>query len=162
MLVSFLRVMVVMIGLFVGNTPQTVGVLPVVNITVNTYADELNEDGDCSLREAIQTANTDTPVDSCPAGLGEDLIVLATGVYTLTLEGASEDLNATGDLDIQADLILRGAGVDSTLLDGAQLDRVLHVLPGAKVAISDLTITNGQAPTPERDQVGEPGGGRAE
>jgi hypothetical protein len=36
---------------------------------------------------------------------------------------------------------------------------VLHILPGVKVTISDLTIRNGQAPTPEGDQPGEPGGG---
>ena len=36
--------------------------------TVSTTNDELNADGDCSLREAIQAANTDTGVDACPAG----------------------------------------------------------------------------------------------
>jgi len=33
-------------------------------ITVNTTVDELNSDGDCSLREAIQAANTDAAVDA--------------------------------------------------------------------------------------------------
>ena len=37
-------------------------------ITVNTTEDELNADGDCSLREAIEAANTDSTVDACPAG----------------------------------------------------------------------------------------------
>ena len=37
-------------------------------ITVNTTADELNDDEDCSLREAIQAANTNTDVGACPAG----------------------------------------------------------------------------------------------
>jgi CSLREA domain-containing protein len=39
---------------------------------VNTTADELNSDNDCSLREAIQSANTDTGVDACTAGSGDD------------------------------------------------------------------------------------------
>src|SRR3970282_626777 len=41
---------------------------------VNPTADELNADGDCSLREAITAANTDAPVDACPSGSGADTI----------------------------------------------------------------------------------------
>ena len=39
-------------------------------ITVNTTDDELNSDGDCSLREAIQAANTNTGVDACTVSSG--------------------------------------------------------------------------------------------
>jgi CSLREA domain-containing protein len=42
------------------------------NITVTTQEDELNADGDCSLREAIEAANRDRAVDACPAGSGYD------------------------------------------------------------------------------------------
>jgi CSLREA domain-containing protein len=52
-------------------------------ITVNTANDELNSDGDCSLREAIRAANLDTAVDGCPAGSGADIIQLPSGTYTL-------------------------------------------------------------------------------
>ncbi len=38
--------------------------------TVTTSDDELLFDGDCSLREAIVAANTDTDTDACPAGTG--------------------------------------------------------------------------------------------
>lgn len=41
-------------------------------IVPNTFSDELNADGDCSLREAIQAANTSAAVDGCPAGSGAD------------------------------------------------------------------------------------------
>ena len=37
----------------------------VAEITVNETADELNADGDCSLREAVETLNTGAPVDAC-------------------------------------------------------------------------------------------------
>src|SRR4030065_1390876 len=37
-------------------------------ILVNTLKDELNTDGDCSLREAIEAANTNTSVDACGTG----------------------------------------------------------------------------------------------
>src|SRR3990170_5334510 len=70
------------------------------NIAVNTSTDELNADGDCSLREAIQAANTDTAVDACPAGSGADTITLPAGTYNLTMAGTGGDANATGDLDI--------------------------------------------------------------
>jgi CSLREA domain-containing protein len=37
---------------------------------------------DCTLRDAITAANTDTPAGGCPAGSGADTIVLAaSGVY---------------------------------------------------------------------------------
>jgi CSLREA domain-containing protein len=38
------------------------------SLMVTTEADELNTDGDCSLREAIQAANTNTAVDACLSG----------------------------------------------------------------------------------------------
>ena len=51
-------------------------------ITVNTTDDELNSNSVCSLREAIQAANTDTAVDTCTAGSGADTIVVPAGIYT--------------------------------------------------------------------------------
>ena len=41
-------------------------------IAVTTTDDELNADGDCSLREAVVAANTDAAVDACPAGSGSE------------------------------------------------------------------------------------------
>ena len=57
------------------------------SITVTTIDDELNSDGDCSLREAITAANTNAAVDNCPAGDdgATDTITLANGAtYSLT------------------------------------------------------------------------------
>ena len=113
-------------------------------ITVNTTDDELNADGDCSLREAIQAANTDAAVDACTAGSGTDTITLPAGTYTVTIAGAGEDANATGDLDVTADLTISGAGAATTIIDGAALDRVFHIV-GGTVEISGLTIQNGSA-----------------
>ena len=70
------------------------------NITVTTTDDELNADGDCSLREAIQAANTDAAVDACAAGSGPDTSTPPAGAYTLSIAGAGEDAIATGDLTI--------------------------------------------------------------
>ena len=49
--------------------------------TVTTTADELNSNGNCSLREAIRAANTDSAVDTCPSGSGADAILLPYGDY---------------------------------------------------------------------------------
>jgi len=68
-------------------------------ITVTTAMDELNDDGDCSLREAIQAANTDSAVDACPAGSGADTIILSAYEYM----PMGEDFDITDDVTIQGE-----------------------------------------------------------
>lgn len=114
-----------------------------VAITVTTTADELNVDGDCSLREAIAAANTDTAVDACPAGNGADSITVPAGTYVLSLVG-TDDLT-TGDLDILADLTLTGAGPGATIIDANGIDRVVSVFNFSDVTISRLTLQGGNA-----------------
>ncbi len=113
-------------------------------LTVTTITDELNTDGDCSLREAVVAANTDTAVDACGAGSGADLIVLPAGTYTLSLVGTGEDAAALGDLDVLAAVTFAGAGVDQTVLDGNGSDRILHVLANG-VVLNALTLSNGNS-----------------
>jgi large repetitive protein len=114
-------------------------------IVVNTTNDELNNNGNCSLREALQAANLDQAVDACPAGNGLDTITLPKGKYVLTRAGINEDAGSTGDLDINSSLIIRGAGMGDTLIDGNQLDRVFHITGGYTVKISGMSIQNGFA-----------------
>ena len=95
--------------------------------------------------EAIQAANTDSAVDACPAGSGDDIITLPAGSYTLALTGANEENNQTGDLDIKSNLTINGVDAESTIIDGNQQDRVLHVHSGYTVAINDVKITNGNS-----------------
>lgn len=81
------------------------------SLTVNTVNDELNSDGDCSLREAVRSANSDTAVDACTAGAGADTINLPEGIYTLSLSGAEANDASERDLDITDDLqIVSSAG----------------------------------------------------
>jgi CSLREA domain-containing protein len=123
-------------------------------ITVNTIADELNADGDCSLREAIQAANMDTPVDACAGGSGDDTIDVPVGRYILMIPGAGEDANATGDLDITDNLIISGADAATTIIDGNASDRVFHIISdsllcqGPTVTITDMTIMRGSTTGP--------------
>ena len=116
-------------------------------LTVTTVDDELNGDGDCSLREAIQAANTDFPVDACTAGSGDDTIVVPAGLYVLSIlpDGTPDD-NWDGDLDVLGDLTISGAGAGSTIINGGGVDRVLHLDPysaGLIVEVSGATIQGG-------------------
>jgi CSLREA domain-containing protein len=116
-------------------------------ITVDTIDDELNTDGDCSLREAIVAANTDTAVDACPAGNGADIINLPAGTYILSLVGDDDNASA-GDLDITQDLTLTGAGPLQTIIDANGIDRAIHILGNASAQISRLTVTGGNLSNP--------------
>ena len=116
---------------------------PGSTIAVTTFDDELNGDGDCSLREAIQAANTDGPVDACTPGSGSDTILVPSGTYILTIPGANEDGNQTGDLDIRGDLVIQGEGASSTIVDGDGLDRVFDIFSGLELEFSDITATHG-------------------
>ncbi|MGH7288144.1 MAG: choice-of-anchor Q domain-containing protein, partial [Myxococcota bacterium] len=104
-------------------------------LRVTTFDDELNSDGDCSLREAIQAANSDAAVDACPAGSGADAILLRAGSYLL---------GSAGQLVITSDLAIRGTGNGRTVIDAAHHGRVFHVAAGT-VELSRLTLQNGRA-----------------
>lgn len=116
---------------------------PMATIMVTTNSDELNSDGDCSLREALRAANTNTAVDACPAGSGTDVISIPAGTYVLTLAGSNEDAGLTGDLDINSSLRIAGAGPGETVLDGNASDRVFHITGPYAVKIASMTIRNG-------------------
>lgn len=91
-------------------------------------------DSDCSLREAIIAAN---------GTAGADEVVVPAGTYTLTIAGAGEEFAATGDLDITDNVTITGAGKDSTVIDGNRLDRLFDIRSNKAVAISRVTVQNG-------------------
>ncbi|MCA9125481.1 MAG: DUF2341 domain-containing protein [Planctomycetales bacterium] len=108
-------------------------------ITVTTFADVVDGgDGLLSLREAIDLANS---------GSGGDTIILAAGTYTLSIGGAAEASNASGDLDIHNSLTIVGAGAFSTVIDASGLgDRVFEIHSGT-VNVEGLTISGGSGVT---------------
>jgi CSLREA domain-containing protein len=116
-------------------------------IIVNTTDDEVNSSGDCSLREAIIAANTDSSVDGCISGSGEDEIefqpTVLPATFVLSIEGVGEEAAATGDLDITESLTITGAGAANTIIDANGVDRVFHLMGDITVSIRDLTIQNG-------------------
>ena len=142
--------------LLAGFVVWNVGVPPAAaaTITVTTTDDENNSDGDCSLREAIRSANGDFSVDDCEAGNGADTITLPAGAYAFdpSLGATGENSASTGDLDILEDLTINGAGRLNTTVDADGHDRVFDILTGADVTLTGMTITGG-------DPHGNHGGG---
>src|SRR3954463_8561701 len=76
------------------------------SIPVTIKGDTVADDGQCSLREAVQAANTNTANLGCPTGNGTDTITLGTGTFALSRDGARENVNATGDLDVISGSVL--------------------------------------------------------
>lgn len=145
-------------AVFVVVAVVATGLFPAVpagaaTLLVSTTADDTTTNGNCTLREAVIAANTDSAVDACPAGSGADTITLSAGTYMLDEPGALEDDSLAGDLDIATDLTITGAGKATTTIDGtgfgAAPDRLIQVLdPGATLSIglSNLTLRDGDAP----------------
>ncbi|MBK7894040.1 MAG: Ig-like domain-containing protein [Candidatus Promineifilaceae bacterium] len=125
-------------GLLFWNLNQTKPVYAAV-ITVNTSADEYNSDGDCSLREAIMAANTDTAVDACTPGSDHDEIqfsLASPAVITLT----------QGQLVVENDpLTLTGPGSDQLTISGNNAVRLFDIAAGIPVSLTGLTLGNGRA-----------------
>ena len=133
--------------------PSVAPPVPLAVFTVTKTAD--TNDGvcnaDCSLREAISAAN---------AVGGANTVSVPAGTYTLTIAnagGINEDSNATGDLDINSNVTLVGAGSANTIIQAGTnatngIDKVMAVNPFClstfNVSISGVTIRFGRNATP--------------
>ena len=93
-------------------------------------------DGKRSLREAISAANDLA---------GADVIVLPAGAFRIALDGADENLNATGDYDITGAVTIRGAGAGATIVDGQQKDRLFDLIGSIDVRFKGMTLRLGRA-----------------
>lgn len=151
------RLLFLLPGLFVipvvyAYTAQTV-------IIVEAPLPDAVPDGICSLIEAMENANADTAVHAdCPPGAGADTIELAAGaIYTLT--AAHNDIDDGNGLPlVSSDITIAGNG--STITRDTAPDtpafRLIFVVSGASLTLSDLTLTNGAA---NSDGTGLGGGG---
>ncbi len=104
------------------------------NLLVNTLQDELNSDGDCSLREAISAANTNTSVDAC--GTGDVL----TDTITFNVAGT---ITLTNQISVIAGgpLVINGGDVITT--SGGGTTRVWWVETGSVLTMQNLSVTDG-------------------
>jgi TolB protein len=110
---------------------------PTAAIVVNTLDDELNSDGDCSLREAITAANDNNSVDGClsgSSGITDTITINVAGTITLT---AQLSVTAGGPLSIN--------GGGSITVNGNDTVRIFYVASGANLLIQNITLADGYA-----------------
>jgi CSLREA domain-containing protein len=108
-------------------------------IKVNTNRDELNTDGDCSLREAIKAASRNKAVDECAAGSStdRDAIHFALGTQaTITLGSTLPAITDPSGLSIEGQQAkIKVSGDDNV--------GVFQVNAGAKLTLLHLTVADG-------------------
>jgi len=120
-LLSILLITVLLLG------SQPVQPAQAATIIVDNGADENDHscsNGDCSLRDAIETAAP-----------GDTIYINLVGTIGLTL----------GQLTIDKNLTISGPGMGSLSINGNGTNRIFYIDSGADVTISDLTITNGSS-----------------
>jgi hypothetical protein len=108
---------------------------------VNSTLDILAPPGPLvTLRSAIEAANLTA---------GSNTINLTVpGTYKITIPGAGEDNNATGDFDIiprpfgtaNSSLLIQNTSGGTVIIDGNQLDRVFDINPGVSTTKSSVTM----------------------
>ena len=107
------------------------------NLLVTTLEDELNTDGDCSLREAIEAANTNAAVDACPAGDG-----VITDTIAFEVAGT---ITVTSQLSVTAGGPLVVGGGEVITVSGGGVTRVWWVEMGSEVTLQRLWVVDGTA-----------------
>ena len=119
-------------------------------IRVNSSADAMIDNGACTLREAVVSANTDSAsgqmLGECGAGSGADTVVfdalLSGQTITLTAAGTA------GDIDITSAVTIQGPGADQLTLSGNFNSRIFNIDDGdSNVAIA-VTLRPDCAPAP--------------
>ena len=136
-------------------------------ITVTTTNDDALADpnsNDCSLREAIESANTDTAIDDCVTGLNTDTINLGNGeTYLLTATTAApltitESVNINGNNSvIQQQFADRVVTITAGIVDFDQIQLVgagspctcngaiVNVAVGSTLGLVESSMRQGKA-----------------
>ena len=105
------------------------------------FACAISTPGPCTLRAAIREANA----------IGGAAISLPAKHFTLLRTG-TDDTAQNGDLDIIGGIIIQGAGPANTIVQACDadadpacpgIDRVFDVHPGGHLALSGVTVRNG-------------------
>lgn len=100
-----------------------------------TKSEDTNDEScsveDCSLREAIFEAEEDPSLST---------ISLPAGTFVI----GSNDLDF-GDFNIDTEVIIQGAGMNDSIIDGQLFSGVFSVTAEGKLTLRDLTVTNGRS-----------------
>ncbi len=99
---------------------------------------------ECTLRDAIASANEDAAVGGCPAGSGADVIVLPDGA-TVSLADVDHDSDGPNGLpSIASEVTLRGSGGVVARDPEAAPFRLFHVKHGGSLRLEDVTLRGGR------------------
>jgi CSLREA domain-containing protein len=110
-------------------------------ITVSSTADPIGTASQCTLRQAIESANTDTTPttpSNCVVGSGADTITFGAGILPATINLA----NGSGELASSSNVTIQGPGLTLNANNGSFTQRVFHVTAGS-ATLSGLTLTGG-------------------
>lgn len=108
--------------------------------TITTLAEDEIPNGNCTLREALLAATTDSTYDQCAGDVGPDEIVLAVpGTYLLQAGGFA---SATRELTVRG---AAGAPESAYVVDLGGVQRFLFILSGQRLTLENLTLSGGFA-----------------
>jgi MYXO-CTERM domain-containing protein len=113
-------------------------------IHVTTNAPEAEADGQCSLFEAVQAAESNAAVDSCEAGGGlADTIDIPAGTYQILAPARA----GVGLPAVSTNIVFRGAGAESTIIrraPNAPVFTLIEITSGL-VTIQNVTLSGGKS-----------------
>lgn len=121
-------------------------------IVVTSLADNTTGDGQVTLREAIQAANTDTAVDGSTAGSGADEITFAAGLFsggdqTIQLSIAGDHEFGPSALAITTPITISGPTGSNGLTIARDLSvanlRLFAVSSAGNLTLQNLTLSGG-------------------
>ena len=114
-------------------------------IAVTSMVDANSGGATCTLRDAIKSMNNGANFAGCVssgAAYGtSNSISVPGGTYTISKAGANELANATGSLDVLANVAIAGAGYGATIIDGGGAgigDRVMFIGSGVTASVVSL------------------------
>jgi CSLREA domain-containing protein len=119
---------------------------PSSTIVVNTLVDDYLADGYCSLREAIDAANSNWPWDACPGGdssIADTITFAITG--TIVLGAPLPDIWYSGPTGLAGPLVIDGGEDKDIAISGGGNHRIFEVAPNAHLTLKNLTVFNGSA-----------------
>jgi hypothetical protein len=99
----------------------------------------------CSLIDAIFSADQDISVGLCTHGSGNDTIVLQpNSIHTLTVVNSSATNRGDNGLPlISTNITIQGNGANITRADGAPEFRIFYVAGSGSLTLNDATVSNG-------------------
>ena len=140
------------------------------NIIVDSTGDTIANDGVCTLREAVNAANTDKPLPNsvlgeCPPGSGDDTIVFDASLAGATITLTSNDDTAFGPsaLLVSSTITIDGSNAPGLAISQSGTRRLFYVNSSGNLTLQNITLSGGVARgfNGGRSRRGGAGGGGA-